>query len=44
MCAATYEFFAAYIRLVGTHADYDDIDAATERITCKRRCRAECMC
>ncbi len=27
--AVKYEFFAVYIRFIGTHAEYDDIDAAT---------------
>jgi mRNA interferase HigB len=27
--AVKYEFFCVYIRFVGTHAEYDEIDAAT---------------
>ena len=27
--AVKYEFFAVYIRFIGTHAEYDDIDATT---------------
>jgi mRNA interferase HigB len=27
--AVKYEFFAVYIRFIGTHADYDKIDATT---------------
>jgi mRNA interferase HigB len=27
--AIKYEFFAVYIRFIGTHAEYDSIDAAT---------------
>jgi mRNA interferase HigB len=27
--AIKYEFFVVYIRFIGTHADYDAIDAAT---------------
>ncbi|HEX7604855.1 MAG TPA: type II toxin-antitoxin system HigB family toxin, partial [Polyangiaceae bacterium] len=27
--AIKYEFFAVYIRFIGTHAEYDKIDAAT---------------
>jgi mRNA interferase HigB len=27
--AIRYEFFAVYIRFIGTHAEYDDVDAAT---------------
>jgi mRNA interferase HigB len=27
--AIKYEFFAVYIRFIGTHAEYDEIDAAT---------------
>jgi mRNA interferase HigB len=27
--AVKYEFFAVYIRFIGTHAAYDEIDAAT---------------
>ncbi len=27
--AVKFEFFAVYIRFIGTHAEYDKIDAAT---------------
>jgi len=27
--AVKYEFFAVYIRFIGTHTAYDEIDAAT---------------
>lgn len=27
--AIKYEFFAVYIRFIGTHAEYDEIDATT---------------
>jgi mRNA interferase HigB len=27
--AVKYEFFAVYIRFIGTHAEYDEIDAGT---------------
>ena len=27
--AIKYEFFVVYIRFIGTHAEYDDVDAAT---------------
>ncbi len=27
--AVKFEFFAVYIRFIGTHAEYNDIDAAT---------------